>query len=92
MPPVKNPYDFLRRHYPHQVIGSKLTYFLSACIYKLPCISFIEIIHQIFRKRPSFPTFCYSFALKSAARRRKLMAGTALGRRIRNTIWGVFTS
>ena len=40
MPPVKNPCDFLRRHYPHQVIGSKLGYFLSACIYKLPCIYF----------------------------------------------------
>ena len=38
MPPVKNPCDFLRRHYPHQVIGSKFGYFLSACTYKLPCI------------------------------------------------------
>ena len=39
MPPVKNPcYDFLRRHYPHQVIGSKPDCFLSACEYKLPCI------------------------------------------------------
>ena len=40
MPPVKNPCDFLRRHYPHQVIGSKFGYFLSACINKLPCIYF----------------------------------------------------
>jgi len=40
MPPVKNPCDFLRRHYPHQVIGSKFGYFLSACVYKLPCIYF----------------------------------------------------
>ena len=31
-------HDFLRRHYPHQVKGSKFGYFLSACIYKLPCI------------------------------------------------------
>ena len=30
--------DFLRRHYPHQVIGSKFGYFLSACKHKLPCI------------------------------------------------------
>jgi len=29
--------DFLRRHYPHQVKGSKLDDFLSACRYKLPC-------------------------------------------------------
>ena len=41
MPPVKNPCDFLRRHYPHQVIGSKFGYFLSACVYKLPCIYFV---------------------------------------------------
>lgn len=33
-------YDFLRRHYPHQVKGSKFDYFLSACIYKLPCFLF----------------------------------------------------
>ena len=39
-------YDFLRRHYPHQVQrlskdslqGSKFENFLSACVYKLPCI------------------------------------------------------
>ena len=32
VPPVKTlSYDFLRRHYPHQVIGSKLDNFLSAC-------------------------------------------------------------
>ena len=31
-------HDLLRRHYPHQVKGSKFGYFLSACIYKLPCI------------------------------------------------------
>ena len=30
--------DFLRRHYPHQVKGSKFVYFLSACLYKLPCV------------------------------------------------------
>ena len=41
MPPVKNPCDFLRRHYPHQVIGSKFGYFLSARVYKLPCIYFV---------------------------------------------------
>ena len=28
---------FLRRHYPNQVEGSKLSDFLSACQYKLPC-------------------------------------------------------
>ncbi len=33
MPPVKNIviFDFLRRHYPHQVKGSKFDNFLSAC-------------------------------------------------------------
>ena len=35
--PVKNPvYDFLRRHYPYQVKGSKLGYFLSACFTSSP--------------------------------------------------------
>ena len=34
--------DFLRRHYPHQVKGSKFTYFLSACQHKLPCIYFVK--------------------------------------------------
>ena len=59
MPPVKNPCDFLRRHYPHQVIGSKFGYFLSACINKLPCIYFtydctpfaVEI-QGVFQKNP----------------------------------------
>ena len=48
MPPAKNRfYDFLRRHYPHQVIGSKFVYFLSACTYKLPCIYFLSFyIHS----------------------------------------------
>ena len=37
MPPVKNlSYDFLRRHYPHQVKGSKFDYFLSACYTSSP--------------------------------------------------------
>ena len=36
----KSWYDFLRRHYPHQVIGSKLDDFLSARKYKLPCFWF----------------------------------------------------
>ena len=42
MPPVKKSSydDFLRRHYPHQVKGSKLDDFLSACLYKLPCVLF----------------------------------------------------
>jgi len=34
--------DFLRRHYPHQVKGSKFAYFLSACQHKLPCIYFVK--------------------------------------------------
>ena len=46
-------YDFLRRHYPHQVWvssktntqGSKFDYFLSACKHKLPCFYFVGIIH-----------------------------------------------
>lgn len=46
MPPVKNRYcDFLRRHYPHQVEGSKFDYFLSACLYKLPCFYYNDIIY-----------------------------------------------
>ena len=29
-------HDFLRRHYPHQVKGSKFDYFLSACFTSSP--------------------------------------------------------
>ena len=48
MPPVKIlVYDFLRRHYPYQVIGSKFDYFLSACKHKLPCICSQIIIHPL---------------------------------------------
>ena len=39
-------YDFLRRHYPHQVKGSKFDDFLSACYYKLPC-SVLIIVHLL---------------------------------------------
>jgi hypothetical protein len=48
-------YDFLRRHYPHQVKGSKLDDFLSACKHKLPCIHFGFILHPFFSKsKPLF--------------------------------------
>jgi len=44
---VTNPlYDFLRRHYPYQVKGSKLGYFLSACFTSSPvftCIYYTAI-------------------------------------------------
>ena len=39
-------YDFLRRHYPHQVIGSKLDHFLSACT-QAPLYLLFDIIHQL---------------------------------------------
>ena len=62
MPPVKNrPYDFLRRHYPHQVIGSKFVYFLSACKHKLPCSVWVYYsavignLQAIFWGRSPFP-------------------------------------
>ena len=45
MPPVKNPCDFLRRHYPHQVIGSKFGYFLSACHTSSPVFISVMIVH-----------------------------------------------
>ena len=49
--------DFLRRHYPHQVIGSKFGYFLSACQHKLPCIYFGFIINSFFAKCKVLPKF-----------------------------------
>ena len=53
MPPVKNlSYDFLRRHYPHQVIGSKFVYFLSACKHKLPCNCYFIINPIILKIKP----------------------------------------
>ena len=33
---IKLCYDFLRRHYPYQVKGSKLDYFFSACLTSSP--------------------------------------------------------
>ena len=47
-------HDFLRRHYPHQVKGSKFDYFLSACFTSSPVfISFISI-HMIFQKTSTY--------------------------------------
>ena len=40
---LNSNYDFLRRHYPYQVKGSKFDYFLSACQYKLPLHFQLEI-------------------------------------------------
>ena len=48
--PCKANYDFLRRHYPNQVKGSKFDYFLSACSYKLPCIYFVQYYTPTFLK------------------------------------------
>lgn len=42
MPPKESSYDSLRRHYPHQVKGSKFT-ISSQPVYKLPC-SFVIIV------------------------------------------------
>jgi len=47
----KSQDDFLRRHYPHQVKGSKLTYFLSAREHELPCYSLFAFM--IARRLPS---------------------------------------
>ena len=38
-------HDFLRRHYPHQVKGSKFGHFLSACITSSPVFISTVIIH-----------------------------------------------
>ena len=43
-------HDFLRRHYPHQVKGSKFDYFLSACKHKLPCFYFVRYYTTTFVK------------------------------------------
>ena len=42
--------DFLRRHYPHQVKGSKLGYFLSACFTSSPVFISTISIHIILQK------------------------------------------
>ena len=48
MPPekVEFPYDFLRRHYPHQVQGSKV-YLPLSLSHKLPCYVVVPILMQI---------------------------------------------
>ena len=49
MPPVKNLcYDFLRRHYPHQVIGSKLITSSQPADTSSPVFISIWIIHLVF--------------------------------------------
>ena len=52
-------YDFLRRHYPHQVKGSKFGYFLSACFTSSPvfCVD-AHILH------PSAPNCKSRFAIQ----------------------------
>ena len=39
--------DFLRRHYPHQVKGSKFRYFLSACFTSSPVFDCDCILHPL---------------------------------------------
>ena len=39
--------DFLRRHYPHQVKGSKFGYFLSACFTSSPVFDCDCILHPL---------------------------------------------
>ena len=43
-------HDFLRRHYPHQVKGSKFGYFLSACFTSSPVFIYIMLLYTHFRK------------------------------------------
>ena len=65
VPPVKKSLcnDFLRRHYPHQVKGSKFGYFLSACNTSSPVfISFISI-HLILQKTSTYRKITLIFAL-----------------------------
>ncbi len=49
MPPEKSSvsYDFLRRHYPHQVQGSKV-YLPLSLSHKLPCYVVFHIVMQFF--------------------------------------------
>ena len=55
MPPVKtHVYDFLRRHYPHQVIGSKFGYFLSACYTSSPVFIFLVLYTQFYENTIGF--------------------------------------
>ena len=69
-------YDFLRRHYPHQVIGSKFVYFLSACKHKLPCNCYFIINPIILKIKPPLLSHLvkvvnitnYIFTAKSYAR------------------------
>ena len=69
-------HDFLRRHYPHQVKGSKFGYFLSACFTSSPVFISIISIHRILEKasakvqiplRVSAPIYfvlcCFSFKI-----------------------------
>ena len=56
-PPATEQNLFLRRHYPHQVKGSKFDYFLSACFTSSPVfISFLSI-HRILQKTSGHPIF-----------------------------------
>ena len=45
--------DYLRRHDPHQVVGSKYTNFLSACPHRLPCHCFAYTLYTHFPKNAS---------------------------------------
>lgn len=51
MSPVKShDVNFLRRHYPHQVKGSKFEHFLSARLYELPCFILMIVLYAFFRQ------------------------------------------
>lgn len=41
-PPQESIYGFLRRHYPHQVKGSKFNHFLSACFTSSPVLNYFN--------------------------------------------------
>ncbi len=66
MPPEKSSvsYDFLRRHYPHQVQGSKV-YLPLSLSHKLPCSFDIAIIAFSFLvcKRPIIKNLSFACAL-----------------------------
>ena len=52
--------DFLRRHYPHQVKGSKFGYFLSACFTSSPVFISVISIHRILQKTSTYPKLIFS--------------------------------
>ena len=85
----KSYFDFLRRHYPHQVKGSKVNAFLSACLYKLPCVLFYTVYARKFENaRP----FVKNTDRSNNRRHRKSPTGFLCGRLIDQLTNSVYTS